>query len=52
MTSAMSARLEEASSRQKHFTSSFNYTLEEFGLSEQWVAGTLGEVLDAYGLER
>jgi hypothetical protein len=52
MTSSMSAKLEEASSRQKHFTSSFNYTLEEFGLSEQWVAGTLGEVLDAYGLER
>jgi hypothetical protein len=46
------ARLIEATQRQREFKSAHEYTLEEFGLSKQWIQEQLGEVLDAYALER
>jgi hypothetical protein len=52
MDGLMRAKLEEATARQKTFKSNHDYTLEEFGLSTQWIQAELGEVLDAYGLER
>jgi hypothetical protein len=52
MSEALKARLEEATRRQQGFKSKHEYTLEEFGLSKQWIQDELGEVLDAYKLER
>ena len=46
------AKLDEATSRQREFKSKHDYTLEEFGLSKEWIQGELGEVMEAYGLER
>ncbi len=46
------ARLEAATQRQREFKSKHEYTLEEFGLSKEWIQQELGEVMDAYGLER
>jgi hypothetical protein len=45
-------RLNEATRRQGEFKSRHEYTLEEFGLSKQWIQDELGEVLDYYKLER
>lgn len=45
-------RLEAATQRQREFKSKHEYTLEEFGLSKEWIQQELGEVLDAHGLER
>ncbi|MFZ0258144.1 MAG: sulfotransferase [Gammaproteobacteria bacterium] len=52
MSEPLRARLEEATHRQRNFKSQHRYTLEEFGLSKQWIQQELGEVLDAYQLER
>jgi hypothetical protein len=52
MSADQRAKLSEATGRQSSFKSSHNYTLEEFGLTKQWIQSELGEVLDAYGLER
>ena len=49
---AYRTRLTEATQRQREFKSAHEYTLEEFGLSKQWIQEQLGEVLDAYALER
>ncbi len=49
---AYRARLSEATQQQRHFKSAHEYTLEEFGLSKQWVQDELGEVLDHFALER
>jgi len=46
------ARLTEATQRQRAFKSAHEYTLAEFGLSKAWIQEQLGEVLDAYALER
>jgi omega-hydroxy-beta-dihydromenaquinone-9 sulfotransferase len=46
------ARLDAATQRQREFKSKHEYTLEEFGLSKEWIQQELGEVMDAYGLER
>lgn len=46
------ARLNAATQRQREFQSKHNYTLEEFGLSKEWIQAELGEVLDFYRLER
>jgi hypothetical protein len=45
-------RLAQATKRQRDFKSSHNYTLEEFGLDQDWLRRELGEVLDFYGLDR
>lgn len=52
MSDALRARLDEATQRQGEFKSRHEYTLEEFGLSKQWIRDELGEVLDYYELER
>jgi hypothetical protein len=52
MTDHHLAKLDEAAHRQKTFKSTHQYTLEEFGLSKQWIQSELGEILDAYGMER
>jgi hypothetical protein len=44
--------LERASQRQHTYRSKHQYTLAEFGLSKDWIQQELGDVLDAYGLER
>ncbi len=46
------ARLDAATQRQREFQSKHEYTLEEFGLSKEWIQQELGEVLDFYKLER
>jgi hypothetical protein len=45
-------RLREATDRQHTFKSNHHYTLEEFGLSKQWIQQELGALLDQCGLER
>ncbi len=45
-------KLELANDRQREFKSKHEYTLAEFGLTADWIQRELGEVLDAYGLER
>ena len=52
VTEAFRARLEAATQRQQAFKSTHEYTLEEFGLSKQWIQSELGEILDHYKLER
>jgi omega-hydroxy-beta-dihydromenaquinone-9 sulfotransferase len=52
VSETMRARLNEAARRQAKFKSKHDYTLEEFGLSKQWIQDELGEVLDTYKLER
>ncbi len=46
------ARLEAATQRQRAFQSKHEYTLEEFGLSKEWIQQELAEVMAAYNLER
>ncbi|MBI4586289.1 MAG: sulfotransferase [Planctomycetes bacterium] len=52
MSGPFRARLELASQKERGFSSHHSYTLEEFGLSKEWIQDQLGEVLDAYSLER
>ena len=52
MSGPLRARLHEATQRQGEFKSQHEYTLEEFGLSKQWIQDELGEVLDHYKLDR
>lgn len=48
----MRGRLKEATRRQGEFKSQHEYTLEEFGLSKEWIQAELGGILDHYKLER
>ena len=52
MDSALRSRLQTATQKQREFKSKHEYTLEEFGLSKEWIQEELGELLDAHGLER
>jgi hypothetical protein len=52
MNEVFHARLDAATQRQREFKSKHEYTLEEFGLSKEWIQQELGELLDAYGLEK
>jgi hypothetical protein len=52
MSGACRARLAAAVCKERGFRSAHQYTLEEFGLSKAWIQDELGEVLDAYGLDR
>jgi len=52
MSGACRARLAAAVCKERGFRSAHQYTLEEFGLSKAWIQEELGEVLDAYGLDR
>ena len=52
MSDSFRARLVAAVQRERKFQSKHEYTLEEFGLSKEWIQQELGPVLDCYGLER
>jgi len=52
MSDAFRARLEEATKQQSGFKSQHHYTLEEFGLSKEWIQAELGSLLDHYSLPR
>jgi omega-hydroxy-beta-dihydromenaquinone-9 sulfotransferase len=45
-------RLNHAARQNNDFKSAHQYSLEEFGISKQYIQQELGELLDAYGLER
>ena len=52
VSNAFRDKLANATQRQREFKSKHEYTLAEFGLSREWIQEELGEILDAYGLER
>lgn len=52
MSDAYRAQLTAATQQQQRFKSKHEYTLEEFGLSEEWIQQELGPLLDYYGLSR
>jgi hypothetical protein len=45
-------RLTAAVQQEKEFRSKHEYTLEEYGLSKEWIQQELGAVLDFYALPR
>jgi omega-hydroxy-beta-dihydromenaquinone-9 sulfotransferase len=52
LSEAYRSRLDTATARQRKFQSAHHYTLEEFGLSEEWIQQQLGPLLDHYALAR
>lgn len=52
MSERFRARLASATQQQGDFKSKHRYTLEQFGLSRDWLDTELREVMDAYELER
>jgi hypothetical protein len=44
--------LAHAARRQQEFKSKHEYSLADFGLSPEWIQQQLGEIMDAYHLER
>ncbi|MCE0523873.1 MAG: sulfotransferase [Methylacidiphilales bacterium] len=52
MSPAFRARLKASSAQQAEFKSNHAYTLEEFGLSKEWINEELGPLLDHYSLSR
>ena len=51
MSDAMGARLDRAARASRDYESGHAYSLEQYGLSEQWIRERLGDVLEAYGFE-
>jgi len=45
-------RLKDAAEQQREFTSRHRYSLEDFGMSREWIQQELGELLDFYRLPR
>jgi omega-hydroxy-beta-dihydromenaquinone-9 sulfotransferase len=52
ITQAFRAELARATEQQRTFKSKHRYTLEEFGLSREWIQAELGEMMDHYALPR
>lgn len=52
MSDAFRARLAAASDGERDYQSQHHYTLEEFGLSKEWIQEELGALLDHYSLAR
>jgi omega-hydroxy-beta-dihydromenaquinone-9 sulfotransferase len=52
MSDAFRARLRRAADHEHRFQSRHHYTLEEFGLSKEWIQQELGPLLDHYSLAR
>ncbi len=52
MSDAFRARLAAGSNEEREFQSQHHYTLEEFGLSKEWIQEELGSLLDHYSLAR
>jgi len=51
-SNAFKERLGIAARKSSEFKSVHEYSLEEFGMSKEYIQQELGELLDAYGLER
>lgn len=49
---AFRARLAAARSAEAEFKSKHRYSMEEYGLSREWISAQIGDVLDACGLQR
>jgi hypothetical protein len=45
-------KLTAATQRQRGFSSKHEYTLEEFGLSKDWIQAELSDMLEHYALPR
>ena len=43
-------QLTRANGRRRHLKSKQNYSLEEFGLTKQWIEEELGDLIDFYKL--
>jgi omega-hydroxy-beta-dihydromenaquinone-9 sulfotransferase len=52
MSNPFREKLATATRQQRYFSSKHEYTLEEFGLSRDWIQEELGDVLDHYALPR
>lgn len=52
MSEPLRRQLAVATRRQRDFRSRHEYTLEEFGLSKEWIQDELGEMMDWYSLPR
>jgi omega-hydroxy-beta-dihydromenaquinone-9 sulfotransferase len=52
ISDAYRQRLTAATQKQREFKSAHQYTLEEFGLTREWIQQELGDLLDFYKLER
>jgi hypothetical protein len=52
MSEAFRGRLAAAGNDEREFQSQHHYTLEEFGLSKEWIQEELGPLLDHYSLAR
>lgn len=52
MSDTYRARLTAATQGQREFKSKHDYTLEEFGLTKEWIQDELGPLLDHYALPR
>lgn len=52
VTDTFRERLELATQKQSKFKSKHEYSLEDFGLTKEWIQEELGEVMNTYGLER
>lgn len=52
MSPAFHDKLAAATQRQRSFKSKHEYTLDEFGLSKEWIQSELNEMLDYYALPR
>lgn len=48
---AFLTRLQSATRQSRNYRSKHVYSLEEYGLSRQWIQRELGEVMAAYGFE-
>jgi omega-hydroxy-beta-dihydromenaquinone-9 sulfotransferase len=52
MSEAFRGELVRATQQQRQFKSKHKYTLEEFGLSKEWIQSELGGMMDHYALPR
>ncbi len=52
MSNAFQTKLAVATQREARYESKHQYTLEEFGLSKEWIEEELGPLLDHYSLAR
>ncbi|WP_416338571.1 sulfotransferase family protein [Methylococcus capsulatus] len=51
VTGSYRAVLQDFTERQRTFQSTHRYSLEEFGLSKQWIRQELGPVIESHGLD-
>ncbi len=51
ITDTFASRLQEAAKRRGNFERKHSYSLEEFGLTAEWIHQELHDIFDAYGFE-